>query len=128
MTSALVNPESDVGDYRRRTLTGMQYATTRRPHRGMSYRPVQMTPRPKPASSGGSSTTWRNGVDRLRADPRIPRYVDHRATGRDQVEHLAGELRRTSTPAHEPSVELRGQDSNDTTPRKTGHTTAVTLW
>ena len=37
------------------------------------------------------------------ADPQIPRHVDHRPTGLDQVEHLAPELRRMTSPAHEPS-------------------------
>jgi transposase InsO family protein len=33
-------------------------------------------------------------VDRLRADPEIPRDVDHRPTGLDQVQNPAPELRR----------------------------------
>jgi len=44
-----------------------------------------------------------SGVDRLGADPEIPRDVGDRPPGIDQVEHLPPELRRITTPAHEPS-------------------------
>ena len=46
-------------------------------------------------------------VDRLRADPEIARDVDDRPASRDQIEHLAPELRGIPTPAHTASSEVQ---------------------
>lgn len=67
------------------------------------------------------------GLDRLRTDLQIPRYLDHRPASRYHIQHPAPELRRIPTPAHTALLEgSGGQDSSYPTPENPGHTSLRT--